>query len=503
MHRRHFLVLLTAGAGAALGGSLLSTGPAQSATGATGPGFTFPDTPVGRAFRRWLEAYNAAAVEVLRDFHRAISPAEQIDGRTALDLILRRQTGAIDPYGVIRSDEFELVIYGRSRLTELWMEGLMALSPEPPHELVGLGGRPIAPPADRRTGGALTAAELRSELDRYPAKLAAAEVFSGAVLVAQEGQVPYAMAFGMADRERGMPNGVDTRFNLGSMNKMFTAVAVAQLYERGALTLHEPIGRYLPDLPRPIADGATVHHLLTHTSGLGDFFGPRFEAVKETLRSPRDYFPLFIDEPLRFEPGDHWGYSNAGFIVLGAIVETVGGSDYFAYIREHIYGPAGMIASDTYERDETLPDLARGYATPLPPDPAELRAEDAFKPPVDNFDLLPRMGSPAGGGYSTVTDLWRFDQALRAGVLVRPQTAELLTTGKVAPPFDTDERYGYGFQEERYLGTRISGHGGGFPGVSSKLDIYLDLGYTVAVLSNLDGGAQPVVAKFRELLVRV
>jgi len=161
-----------------------------------------------------------------------------------------------------------------------------------------------------------------------------------------------------------------------------------------------------------------------------------------------------------------------------------------------------MIASDTYERDETLPDLARGYATPLPPDPAELRAEDAFKPPVDNFDLLPRMGSPAGGGYSTVTDLWRFDQALRSGVLVRPQTAELLTTGKVALPFDTDERYGYGFQEERYLGTRISGHGGGFPGVSSKLDIYLDLGYTVAVLSNLDGGAQPVVAKIRELLVR-
>jgi len=84
------------------------------------------------------------------------------------------------------------------------------------------------------------------------------------------------------------------------------------------------------------------------------------------------------------------------------------------------------------------------------------------------------MGSPAGGGYSTVTDLWRLDQALRSGVLVRPQTAELLTTGKVAPPFDTDERYGYGFQEERYLGTRISGHGGGFPGVSSKLYTFSD-----------------------------
>jgi CubicO group peptidase (beta-lactamase class C family) len=101
-----------------------------------------------------------------------------------------------------------------------------------------------------------------------------------------------------------------------------------------------------------------------------------------------------------------------------------------------------------------------------------------------------------------VFDLLRFDQALRSGRLVSPAMAERLMTGSVALPFGDDERYGYGFQEERYRGSRISGHGGGFPGVSSKLDIHRDLGYTVVVLSNIDGGARPVIAKIRELLVR-
>ena len=504
MHRRRFLALLATGSAVAAGSTLLSWTHAATTTRAAQQDFPLPDTPVGRTFRRWLAAYNAADIEALRAFHRDSSPADQVEGRTALDLIFRRQTGGIDPYGVIRSEEFELTILGRSRLTELWLEGLMTVSPDPPHRLLGLGGRPIAPPGDHALGKPkpLSDGGLRAELDRYLEKLTAADAFSGTVLVAREGMPLYARGFGMADRESGRPNGVETKFNLGSMNKMFTAVAVAQLVEQGAVALEEPVGRYLADLPPAVAGSVTVHHLLTHTSGLGDFFGPEFERVKERLRSPRDYFPLFVDRPLRFPPGGRWDYSNAGFILLGAIVEAVSGDDYFEYVRAHIYALAGMTSSDSYEKHETVADLARGYAMPLPPDPADLRAEDAFKPPVDNFDILPRMGSSAGGGYSTVMDLLRFDRALRSGRLVSLGMAELLMTGKVSLPFDESERYGYGFQEERYLGTRISGHGGGFPGVSSKLDIYLVLGYTVVVLANVDGGAQPVVTKIRELLVR-
>ena len=286
------------------------------------------------------------------------------------------------------------------------------------------------------------------------------------------------------------------------MNKMFTAIAIAQLVEQGRISLDDPIGVYLPDLRAEIAETVTIHQLLTHTSGLGDFFGPAFEQVKDTLRSPHDYFPLFLDKPLRFEPGTDWAYSNGGFIVLGAIVEAVSGMDYFDYVREHVYEPAGMTASGSYEKWEAVSDLAHGYTTPLPRNAADLRAEDILAPRVDNYDPLPRMGSSAGGGYSTVIDLLRFARALDEGTLVSNATADLFMTGKIPVPTAPNDRYGYGFQEEQYRGTRITGHGGGFPGVSSKLDIYRDLGYTVVVLANVDGGAQPVSAKIRDLIVR-
>lgn len=299
-----------------------------------------------------------------------------------------------------------------------------------------------------------------------------------------------------------VPNRPDTKFNLGSMNEMFTAVAIAQLAQQGRLTFDTPVGRYLPGLPARVAEQVTAHHLLTHTSGLGDFFGPRFDQEKESLRTLHDYLALFIDQPLKFEPGTDWDYSNGGFLLLGLLVEQLSGQDYFDYIRGQIYQPADMRDSDSYPRDSPVPNMATGYTVPLPPDPADLTPETALGPRMENWSRLPLQGSPAGGGYSTVEDLLRFDRALRGSILLSRELTETVLEGRVSLPFDEKERYGYGFQEERYRGTRITGHGGGFPGVSSKLDIYRDLGYTVAVLANIDGGAQPVIAKIRELLVR-
>ena len=461
-----------------------------------------PETLAGRRFKQWLEAYNAADAEALRAFHAEAAPAGQAEFRTALDLLSRRDTGGIDLYGVVRSSEYSIVALGFSRLTELWMEGVMDLDPQPPHHVVGVGGRPVAPPGDRGRGKPLSEDDLRAELDRYLEKLTAAGVFSGTVLVAKGGTSLYAKGYGTADARTGARNGVDTKFNLGSMNKMMTAVAIAQLVEQGNVSFDAPIGRYAPGLPDDVAEQVTGHHLLTHTSGLGDCFGPRFDQEKERLRARRDYLRLFIDEPLRFEPGTGWSYSNGGFILLGLIVEQVSGKNYYDYIREHIYTPTGMTSSDSYLRDEPVPNLAVGYTVPLPPDPAELTIDILNAPRADNRTMLPVQGSSAGGGYSTVEDLLKFDQALRSYTLLSRELTETVLTGRVPLPFDGEELYGYGFQEERYNGTRITGHGGGFPGVSAKLDIYRDLGYTVVVLANIDGGAQPVIAKIRELLVR-
>src|SRR4029079_16154267 len=129
---------------------------------------------------------------------------------------------------------------------------------------------------------------------------------------------------GYADRESKTPNNLETRFRLGSMNKMFTSVSIAQLVQAGKLKYTDTVADVLPDYPnKEVARKITVHQLLTHTSGLGDIFGPEFQRTKDSLHDLKDYLPLFVNQPLRFEPGKDWSYSNAGFIVLGLIIEHV------------------------------------------------------------------------------------------------------------------------------------------------------------------------------------
>jgi CubicO group peptidase (beta-lactamase class C family) len=241
-----------------------------------------------------------------------------------------------------------------------------------------------------------------------------------------------------------------------------------------------------------------VTHLLTHTSGMGSHFTEEFmESSKLNFREPADYLPLFVNAPLAFEPGSQFSYSNAGFFVLGMIVEAASGENYFDYIREHIYGPAGMTRSDSYEADGTDPDIAVGYYVD---DDGTLR---------ENTLLHSVKGTPAGGGYSTVGDLFRFARALQRGELITPETLKRMT----AWTNDRGERdgikrgYGYGFTlRETPDGVRTFGHAGGFPGINGVLDIYPDLasgsGYTVAALANMDGGAEKVAGRIRGMLPR-
>jgi CubicO group peptidase (beta-lactamase class C family) len=292
-----------------------------------------------------------------------------------------------------------------------------------------------------------------------------------------------------------VPNQIDTKFNLGSMNKMFTAVAIAQLAAQGTLSFSDPIGTHLPDYPRDVADKVTIHHLLTHTSGLGDFFNEKFEASRANLRTVDDFIPLFIDKPLAFEPGEKWQYSNAGFIVLGDIIQKVSGQSYFDYVREHVYKPADMHNTDAYEMDRPVPNLAIGYTR------AYVREWPELGPWRSNLFLHTIKGGPAGGGFSTVEDLLKFDQALRGHRLLSPEHTNTILAGKVDLPGAPGVQYAYGFFDDRTKGSRIVGHGGGFAGINGQLDMYLDLGYTVAVLSNYSPPAAHYVAmRLREMI---
>jgi D-alanyl-D-alanine carboxypeptidase len=319
--------------------------------------------------------------------------------------------------------------------------------------------------------------------------------FSGAVLVAKGGQVLLRRAYGLADREQGIPNTLQTRFRIGSMNKMFTGVAILQLAEAGQVELAASLGEYLTRYPnRDVAAKVTIHHLLTHTGGTGDIFGPEFKKHRQELRTLADYVRLSGGQGLEFEPGSRWRYSNYGFILLGAVIEKATGQTYYDYVTEHIYQPAEMAATGSQPEDEAVPDLSVGYTKRL--GKAKLgRARPGTANWVPNTGTLPYRGTSAGGGYSTAGDLRRFTQALLGHQLLRPESTRLLITGKVAREQLPGARYAYGFQDQRDPeGNGPVGHDGGAPGMNGALRIYPKSGYVVVVLANMDPPAAGRIA---------
>lgn len=298
--------------------------------------------------------------------------------------------------------------------------------------------------------------------------------FSGVVLVAKDGTPVLSRAWGMADPAKGIANHPDTKFNLGSINKIFTHVAIGQLAAAGKLSLNDTIRKHLPDYPSPAADKITIEQLLQHKSGLGDFFGPKFTTTHASLRTVSDYLPLFADNPLEFEPGTSQRYSNAGFIVLGLIIEKISGQTYYDYVRDHIIRPAGMTDTASYAIDEHVPNRAVGMTKRGPEGPLPARQS--------NTGMQPARGSSAGGGYSTAPDLLRFSQALLADKLMPKRWTDWLFTGS----FDAAAK-------------RNIGVAGGSPGVNALLEI--DPPYTLVVLSNYDPpSAEEVGREARKML---
>jgi D-alanyl-D-alanine carboxypeptidase len=329
----------------------------------------------------------------------------------------------------------------------------------------------------------MSEAEALAALSARADELERADEFSGAFLVAHDGKVLLQEAHGLADREGGTPNTLDTKFRIGSMNKMFTSVATLQLIEAGTLALDDPVGKHLPDYPnKDVASKVTVRHLLSHTGGTGDFFGPQFDRNRETLREHSDYVKLFGTRGPAFEPGARFEYSNYGFVLLGAIIEAATGRSYYEVVRENVFGPAGMTSTDSLPESEDVPSRSIGYMRQSP--------TSGWMP---NTDSLPWRGTSAGGGYSTVGDLMRFGEALRAGTLISKATL-----AEAASP-QSEEPYGFGLDMRGDGALRSYGHGGGAPGMNGELRVFPDLGYVVVSLSNLDPPAAGRLVEFFEL----
>ncbi len=382
----------------------------------------------------------------------------------------------------------EVIYLAKNRLTGIWDGLLVRVEPEAPYRITGIGLRPAKdPPSETRP---LSTKEMASELEALAKKLSEADVFAGAVLLAKNGEVVYKGAFGQANKDFNVPNRTDTKFNLGSMNKMFTAIAVAQLVEKGKLSFDDPLSKFIPDFPNPeAAKKIQIKHLLSHTAGLGGYFTPRYDGLSRArLRTVDDMMKLAREDEkdIAFEPGSRWRYSNTGMMVLGKVIEVVSGQTYYDYVRDNIHKPAGMVNTDCYELDKVNTNLAVGY---------DKQFGDSGITWSNNIFAHVMRGGPHGGGYSTVEDLLRFDQALRSGKLVSQSMLKILTTAK--PELNSPD-YGYGFGVDPQQGS--VGHSGGFPGISSNLDMYFASGWTAIVMSNYSRGSSPLVQKMANMV---
>ncbi|WP_243038751.1 serine hydrolase domain-containing protein [Dyella sedimenti] len=295
--------------------------------------------------------------------------------------------------------------------------------------------------------------------------------FSGCLTVSDGHQAFFDECRGLAERNFGVPVDHQTRFHIGSMDKMFTAVAIAQLVEAGKFPWDATLAQLVPEYPdHEAAAKITVWQLLHHTSGLGEFLVPEFFEHRERFVHLADYLDLIARQPKLGQPGGPWNYSNAGYVLLGRIIEKASGEDYADYIQHHVFAPAGMDASGFDSPEDVVPGLAVGYYHPGP-----------FATDWKAAWMKIAQGNSAGGGYSTNTDLLRFARALREGKLVKPATLAKMFDGE-APAGPGG--YAAGFGDRLSHGRHIRGHAGGIEGTDANLAMVWETGAVVVLTSN-------------------
>lgn len=434
-----------------------------------------PDTPAGKALKEYFAALNAGdraqLEEVLTKYRTIARPAGQLAFALA--------NGGFDILRMEQSSDNEVtaLVAGRDSDTIARMSVTISRDPSGQISSAAFQSR-IVPREGEFAIARMTQAEALKAFESRAEEHAGNRKFSGAYLIAQDGKVIAAKAYGWADREAKIPNTLQTKFRIGSMNKMFTAVATLQLVQSGKLSLDGKVGTYLPDYPnREIAEKVTIRQLLTHTGGTGDFFGPEFSANRLNLKTHKDYIDLFGSRAPGFPPGTKDAYSNFGFLILGNIIERASGVSYYDYVDEHIFKPAGMKDTGSLPEEQPVANLAKPYT-----------AKDGGL--VSAEGILPYRGTSAGGGYSTVGDLVKFAEALQTGKLLPQAVVDDATA-----PHNLAGNYGYGFGTSQRI-RRAFHHGGGAPGMNAHLYVYPSLGRVVVIASNFDPAAADNLGDF-------
>lgn len=426
-----------------------------------------------RALHAWLAAFDANDRKQLESFRDHYQPTMNVDDM----LEFYQQTGG---FRLLRAEptapgSAQALVQERDSDTVARVKATL------------LPGKPLALDIDatqRPEDLRIPRMDQAAAIDALAARADAAakrDAFSGVVLVARGNQVLLQRAWGVADRGTGAPVTLDTKFRLGSMDKMFTAVATLQLVQADKLSLDGTVGQYLPSYPNADIAKVTIRQLLTHSGGTGDIFGPQFDAQRLSLRTHDDYVRLYGARGPDHAPGKDYRYSNYGFVLLGDIIEHVSGQSYYDYVGQHVFAPAGMRDSGSLPEDVDVPGRAHAYTR-----------KNAAAPWLDAASTLPYRGTAAGGGYSTAGDLLKFARALRAGTLLSPGLqAEMLR--KQSP------WYGYGFMVADEEGMPAYGHGGGAQGMNGELRIFPTLDEVVVALANVDPQAATRLVEYYQV----
>lgn len=324
---------------------------------------------------------------------------------------------------------------------------------------------------------------VKEKIDELMAAYSKYDLFAGTVLAAKDGKIIYTGAFGDANKDHKVANKLETRYNIGSIGKTFTATSIMQLAQKGKLKVSDPLSKFLPDFPFPEKDTITLHHLLNHTSGLTNYMGHKdYEAKAPGLRKISDALALIYDQKPQFPAGEKFRYSNSGMVVLGAVIEKVTGITYAEYIKQNIFEPLGMNESGIVYREQVVPNRSTGYI------------KNGSGTYTNNIFMEPPAFSD-GGLYTTVGDMLKFDQALYGDKLLSEEHKTKMFT-----PNGPTDGYAYGWSTAVIEGHRLIGHGGGAPGINAIFNRFIDDKYTIIVLSNYDGAAVPVSRAIEAIL---
>jgi len=442
----------------------------------------------GRRFQAFLDLVSKASPELVvstlpKLFSENNLQREKIEKRieTLMDW---RARGGFEIVDVKRSEPWLIDSIVTMPFSGEYRRLSIELEVEEPHliDAVLLGRHPL--PANEQPCPPEAAAQ---EFITYVEKLATAELFSGAVLIGYNGRILDQAAFGLANRDFDIPNTPSTRFNVASLTKSWTAVAVCQLVEQGCLSFDDPLAKFIDYPDAASAEAIRIKHLLSHTSGLGGYFNDSFyQTPRVKLRGLNDFLALAEDDKPSFAPGAGWKYSNVGVILLGKVIEVITGSSYHDHVMEHVLVRAGMADAGFVELDHVNRNIAVGYH----------KYWQKGGPVIVNslFEWAVR-GAPDGCGYATTRDIWNFATAFQSGRLVSSEMVQLMTTAK---PELSSSDYGYGFaiHPERAL----YGHSGGLLGASSNLDITCNPdGWIIVVLAN-DLSMRTPVLKARQIV---